>query len=122
HPGARAGKSGRALLFCGCLGHRPSVSNRPSEGALGSSTLLLRRWLGKGARADPQGFADVRQGAVKPLKRKGYLADTMISTRRLRARPAAVPSSAIGDDSPNPVDCIRPFGTPPAARAARTAL
>src|SRR4249919_1396213 len=123
HPGARPGAfSGGELLNCGRLGHRPSVSNRPSEGALGSSTLLLHPGLGKGAGHDPQGFADVRQGTVKPLKRKGYLTDTMISTRRLRALPAAVLSSAIGDDSPNPADCIRAFGTPPPANASRTAL
>src|SRR4249919_378952 len=123
HPGARPeGFSGGTLLGCGRLGHRPStLLGRAKNEVPGELTLLLPDKVGK-ARDDPRtGRADSRQGRVKRLKTKRYLVETMISTRRLRACPAAVLSSAIGDDSPKPLDCIFDLGMPLAARASRTA-
>src|SRR5207342_2881655 len=90
------GSSGGTLLGCGRLGHRPSTLFGPGQHRCpGDLTLLLPASGGK-ARDDARtGLADVRQGTVNQLKTKGYLEETMISTRRLRARPEAVPSSAI---------------------------
>ena len=98
------GFSGGTLLGCGRLRHRPGLSLAEQFRVLGELTLLLPGRLGKARFHNPRGLADSRQARVNTLKIKGYLVMTMMSTRRLRARPAAVSSLAIGDDSPRPED------------------